>query len=160
MYYDELWRLSPLQRIEDIPNLTEIQEELDGIMDEIKKLIEVKNREKGSIVDKWSASVRIRKFNKKLVEEGIILYGFPSFLRERLGVGGNMSAMLVKLCFFTKREVEVIGETITFQNLVKGRNRRAPYNYKELIRRYSKGELSREEFRKKWFEEEKRISIG
>ena len=55
MYYDELWRLSPLQRIEDIPNLTEIQEELDGIIDEIiqkrisnynflyKQIIEINN---------------------------------------------------------------------------------------------------------------------
>lgn len=159
MYYDELWRLSPLQRIEYIPNLIEIQEKLNGIMDDIKKLIEVKEREKGSIVDKWNASIRIRKFNIRLEREGIILYGFSSFLRERLGVGVNMSRMLVKLCFFTKKEVEVIGKTISFQNLVKGKSRKIPYNYKEMIKSYSEGELSREEFRKNWFEEKERISV-
>ena len=163
MYYNDLWRLSPLQRIDNIPNLTEIQEELEGILSDIKKLIEVKQRAKGSMVDKWKASKRVQKFNKKLEKEGIVLIGFAPFLRERLGVGIDMSSLLIRLAFFTKKEIEVINKTLTFRELKSGRigknNRRIPHNYKELIENYFVKELSKEEFREKWFEEEKRIPI-
>ena len=46
MKYSDFWRLDPLERIEDVPNLSEIKKELDSIVEDIKQLIEEKNRKK------------------------------------------------------------------------------------------------------------------
>ena len=157
MYYDELWRLSPLQKIEDIPNLTKIQNEFNDILDDIKNLIETEKKGKGDIEAKWNASVRLKNFNQQLEEEGILLYGIQSFLRERLGIGIKLSSWLTRLSALTKREISAIDATIGYRKMT---DRKAPYNYKELCKLYNLGKISKEDFNKNWLEEERRISIG
>ena len=158
MKYSEFWRLDPLDTIEDIPNLSELKNELDSIVNDIRELIKEKEGKKGNIFDKYKSSLRIQRFKRKLENNGIALIGFTTFLRKELGVGINLSLMLIKLAFFTSNEIKIIDESIGFQKLIKGRT--IPYNYKELMRKYSKGDLSMENFKQAWTNEKERISIN
>ncbi|MHA1221688.1 MAG: hypothetical protein ACTSP3_00240, partial [Candidatus Heimdallarchaeaceae archaeon] len=88
---------------------------------------------------------------------GIALVGFQTFLREELGIGINLSTMLIKLAFFTKMEIKILAETIGYNRLVKGRT--IPANYKELMQKYKQHEITKDQFIETWMKEKKRISI-
>jgi len=157
MEFDEFWMLEPLDTIEEIPNLSEIQKELNGIMDEIKILLENKNGKKGDTIDKWNASMRIKKFRVQLDGQGIYLTKFYSFLKKRLGVGINLATMLVKLCYFTKEEIQIIGDIIGFQKLIKART--IPQKYKKLIKDYKSKKITKQGLFNYWMSDQERISI-
>ncbi len=144
MEFDDFWMLEPLDTIEEIPNLTGIQKELNGIMGEIRILLEENKRKKGTILDKWNASMRIKKFREQLEKDGILLTRFYSFLKKRLRIGINLATMLVKLCYFTKEEIQIIGDIVGFQKLIRART--IPIMYKILVQDYLNKKMSKGEF--------------